>query len=134
MSAVWIWQKIRASTHSITGVACNANTLRKTAAIYIAERVGAGVLNQGFQAIPRGAANEFDRPDPDVGKLEWVASERTFHVASAVEITNITLTRSQVKNLCTAAGPARTSCNRARVKCQLTIPERFASYKDREGD
>jgi hypothetical protein len=48
---VWIWQRIRESTLSITGVACNANTLRKTAAIYIADRVGAGVLSSmGFEA------------------------------------------------------------------------------------
>jgi hypothetical protein len=33
------------------GVACNPNTLRKTAAIYFADRVGAGVLNQmGWEA------------------------------------------------------------------------------------
>jgi hypothetical protein len=48
---VWVWKRIRESTLSITGVACNASTLRKTAAIYMADRVGAGVLSRmGFEA------------------------------------------------------------------------------------
>jgi hypothetical protein len=46
VGTVWIWQSVRASTQAATGIACNANTLRKTASIYMADRVGAGVLSR----------------------------------------------------------------------------------------
>jgi hypothetical protein len=51
VSPVWIWQQVTRCTRSLFGVACNPSTLRKTAAVYFADRVGAGVLNQmGWEA------------------------------------------------------------------------------------
>jgi hypothetical protein len=42
----WIWSRVKSITHSILGYPCDPNTLRKTAAIYFADRVGAGILNR----------------------------------------------------------------------------------------
>lgn len=51
VSPVWIWQRVTHSTRLLFGIACNPSTLRKTAAIYFVDRVGAGVLNQmGWEA------------------------------------------------------------------------------------
>ena len=51
VSPAWIWQQVTHNTRLLLGVACNPNTLRKTAAVYFADRVGAGVLNQmGWEA------------------------------------------------------------------------------------
>lgn len=43
---VWVWQQVTRSTRRLFGTACNPSTLRKTVAIYFADRVGAGVLNR----------------------------------------------------------------------------------------
>jgi site-specific recombinase XerD len=43
---VWIWSAVKRITYSILGYSCDPNTLRKTAAIYFADRVGAGILSR----------------------------------------------------------------------------------------
>ncbi len=51
VSSVWIWQRVTDSTRLLFGAARSPNTLRKTAAVYFADRVGAGILNQmGWEA------------------------------------------------------------------------------------
>lgn len=48
---VWVWQHVRLATRLIVGHACNPNSLRKTAAVYFADHVGAGILNRvGWEA------------------------------------------------------------------------------------
>lgn len=37
---------VRRATRTIVGYPCNPNTLRKTAAVYFADRVGAGILSR----------------------------------------------------------------------------------------
>jgi hypothetical protein len=48
---VTIWKRIRETTRVMIGMGCNPNTLRKTAAIYMADRVGPGMLSSlGLEA------------------------------------------------------------------------------------
>jgi hypothetical protein len=44
VSKVFIWQVVRRASLRVLGVACNPNTLRKTAGVMFADRAGAGVL------------------------------------------------------------------------------------------
>jgi len=48
---VWVWARVKRATRAILGSPCSPNTLRKTAAIYFADRVGAGILGSlGLEA------------------------------------------------------------------------------------
>lgn len=46
VSHLWVWTRVKLITHSILGYPCDPSTLRKTAAIYFADRVGSGVLSR----------------------------------------------------------------------------------------
>jgi hypothetical protein len=46
VSPALVWGRVKQATRLIVGYACNPNTLRKTAAVYFADRVGAGVLSR----------------------------------------------------------------------------------------
>ena len=46
VSSVFVWDVVRRATRPIVGYPCNPNTLRKTAAVYFADRVGAGILSR----------------------------------------------------------------------------------------
>jgi len=46
VSSVFVWDTVRRATRSVVGYPCNPNTLRKTAAVYFADRVGAGILSR----------------------------------------------------------------------------------------
>lgn len=51
VSHAWVWDKVMRSTRAIVGYPCNAKMLRKTAAVYFADRVGAGILSRmGWEA------------------------------------------------------------------------------------
>jgi hypothetical protein len=51
VSSVFVWDAVRRATNSIVGYPCNPSTLRKTAAVYFADRVGAGILSRlGWEA------------------------------------------------------------------------------------
>ena len=51
VSSVFVWDTVRRATCSIVGFPCNPNTLRKTATVYFADRIGAGILSRlGLEA------------------------------------------------------------------------------------
>jgi hypothetical protein len=51
VSPAFVWDAVRRATCSIVGYPCNPNTLRKTAAVCFADRIGAGILSRlGWEA------------------------------------------------------------------------------------
>jgi hypothetical protein len=51
VSPVAVWDTVRQASLTVVGYSCNPSTLRKTAAVYFADRVGAGILSRmGWEA------------------------------------------------------------------------------------
>lgn len=51
ISPTIVWQAVTDASRSVVGYPCNPRTLRKTAAVYFADRIGAGILSRmGWEA------------------------------------------------------------------------------------
>ncbi len=102
-SKMFVWETVRNASLCVLGVACNPNTLRKTAGVMFADRVGAGVLHwmggdeqQAFAYT--WAAREMIHPQPlDGSQGTQVAAKCRAHHFSINEGENTYMRRLNVR-------------------------------------